>query len=68
MVAASEHHVLHVVFTNGTHQELLDIIELAVAHQPNEYVPVADLVRAVKIYEDTALTLLGEGRLPDLET
>ena len=42
--------------------------ELAVAHQPNEYVPVDDLVRAVTIYEDTALTLLGEGRLPELET
>ncbi|MEM8688483.1 MAG: M20 family metallopeptidase [Pseudomonadota bacterium] len=42
--------------------------ELSVAHQPNEYVPVDDLVRAVKIYEDTALTMLGDGRLPKLET
>ena len=42
--------------------------ELSVAHQPNEYVPVDDLVRAVKIYEDTALTMLGGGRLPNLET
>ncbi|MEM1198475.1 MAG: M20 family metallopeptidase, partial [Pseudomonadota bacterium] len=38
--------------------------ELSVAHQPNEYVPVDDLVRAVKIYEDTAITMLGGGRLP----
>ena len=42
--------------------------ELSVAHQPNEYVPVDDLVRAVRIYEDTALTMLGGGRLPTLET
>ncbi len=42
--------------------------ELSVAHQPDEYVPVDDLVRAVMIYEDTALTMLGGGRLTNLET
>ncbi|MCP5083152.1 MAG: M20 family metallopeptidase [Alphaproteobacteria bacterium] len=42
--------------------------ELTVAHQPNEYVPVDDLMRSVLIYQQTAMTMLGEGRLPNLET
>jgi succinyl-diaminopimelate desuccinylase len=37
---------------------------LEVAHQPNEYVPVPELVMAAAIYRDVALTMLGEGRTP----
>ena len=32
VVAASEHHVLHVVFANRTHEELLYVNEVSVAH------------------------------------
>jgi succinyl-diaminopimelate desuccinylase len=37
---------------------------LDVAHQPNEYVPIADLAIAAAIYRDVALAMLGAGRDP----
>lgn len=37
---------------------------LEVAHQPNEYVPINELVMAAAIYRDVALAMLGEGRNP----
>ncbi len=39
---------------------------LDVAHQPNEFVPIADLAMAAAIYRDVALAMLGEGRSPQL--
>jgi succinyl-diaminopimelate desuccinylase len=37
---------------------------LKVAHQPNEYVPVPELLMAAAIYRDVALAMLSEGRTP----
>jgi succinyl-diaminopimelate desuccinylase len=37
---------------------------LEIAHQPNEYVPIHELVMAAAIYRDVALAMLGEGRSP----
>ena len=37
---------------------------LEVAHQPDEFVPIDELMRAVLIYRDAALRLLGAGDLP----
>lgn len=37
---------------------------LDVAHQPNEFVPIAELAMAAAIYRDVALAMLGEGRDP----
>ena len=41
---------------------------LEVAHQPNEFVPVDELMRSVLIYHDVALSMLGQGSLPDTGT
>ncbi|MEM7222962.1 MAG: M20 family metallopeptidase [Pseudomonadota bacterium] len=37
---------------------------LAVAHQPNEFVPIEELLRSVLIYRDVAQSMLGEGKRP----
>ena len=37
---------------------------LEVAHQPNEFVPIDELMRAVLIYRDVALTMLARGEMP----
>jgi len=37
---------------------------LDVAHQPDEFVPIPELVMAAAIYRDVALAMLGEGRMP----
>lgn len=39
---------------------------LTVAHQPNEFVPIDELMRSVLIYRDAAASLLGAGAMPDL--
>jgi succinyl-diaminopimelate desuccinylase len=39
---------------------------LDVAHQPNEFVPTAELAMAAAIYREVAMTMLGEGRSPHL--
>ncbi len=39
---------------------------LTVAHQPDEFVPIDELMRAVFIYRDVALSMLGVGEVPSL--
>ncbi len=38
---------------------------LAIAHQPNEFVPIDELMRSTLIYHDVALAMLGQGAAPD---
>ena len=38
---------------------------LDVAHQPNEFVPVDELMRSVLIYRDVAKSMLAQGEFPD---
>ncbi len=37
---------------------------LAVAHQPDEFVPIDELMRSILIYRDLAFAMLGEGKAP----
>lgn len=50
----------------GAHGVVLGPGALDVAHKPDEYVPIADLVMAAAIYRDVALAMLGGGRTPNL--
>lgn len=37
---------------------------LTVAHQPNEFVPIDELMRSILIYRDLAFSMLGDGKIP----
>lgn len=39
---------------------------LTVAHQPDEFVPIDELMRSVLIYRDLAQTMLGDGKSPQI--
>lgn len=41
---------------------------LTVAHQPNEFVPIDELMRSILIYHDLAFAMLGEGNTPTVQT
>ena len=40
---------------------------LTVAHQPNEFVPIDELMRSILIYHDLAFAMLGEGNTPTVK-
>ena len=50
--------------TVGANGVVLGPGSLSVAHQPNEFVPIDELLRSVLIYRDVALSLLRAGELP----
>jgi succinyl-diaminopimelate desuccinylase len=41
---------------------------LTVAHQPNEFVPIDELMRSILIYHDLAFAMLGEGNTPIVQS
>ncbi|MEQ8694874.1 MAG: M20 family metallopeptidase [Gammaproteobacteria bacterium] len=53
--------------TVGASGVVLGAGSLAVAHQPNEFVPIDELVRSVHIYRDVALQMLAGGRQPVIQ-
>jgi acetylornithine deacetylase/succinyl-diaminopimelate desuccinylase len=46
----------------GAHGTVIGPGSLSVAHKPDEFVPIDELVNASRIYYDTALNLLANGR------
>ena len=40
---------------------------LTVAHQPNEFVPIDELMRSILIYHDLAFAMLGAGNTPTIQ-
>ncbi len=52
--------------TVGANGVVLGPGSLTVAHQPNEFVPIDELMRSVFIYRDVARSMLGGGGGPDL--
>lgn len=53
--------------TVGANGVVLGPGSLSVAHQPNEFVPVDELMRSVFIYRDVAQSMLGKGEMPDFQ-
>ena len=41
---------------------------LSVAHQPNEFVPIDELMRSILIYRDLAFAMLGDGKTPTVNS
>lgn len=41
---------------------------LSVAHQPNEFVPIDELMRSILIYRDLAFAMLGDGKIPTVHS
>ncbi len=54
--------------TVGANGIVLGPGSLEVAHQPNEFVPVDELIRSVLIYRDVAQSMLGEGKTPVIDS